>query len=145
MRVLLAVNDACKCAELHSSLVEIGFVTDIVNHNLLAATIEETVYRIVFLEADKLCEHGHDLESRIFQIKSSAHRPAVIGVVSRNQDERKKICMDAGMQDVIEIPIHLDALYETVSLVNAPHKIISPSVTEINLIENLFEINAIYY
>ena len=119
-RVLLATDDG-KCAALQSSLKEIGFSADTIDRSLIAIAVAEKEYSIVFIEADLLA-YERDLPSQICAIKSSAHRPAVIGVVSRNQDDRKQRCMDAGMEDVIENLIHVDALYETVSLVNRPSR-----------------------
>ena len=71
--VLVAVEDACKCASSQFSLREIGLLADTVNPALNASALAEKVYRIVFIEADKLVGHenDNDLELWIHDIRAA--------------------------------------------------------------------------
>ena len=115
-RVLLSGDDENKMTELQSIMKNIGFQAFCVHHSSIADAVEERPYRIVFIEADSLALEV--LSSKIRLVKSNAHQPAIIGFISNYNQDHVARCMDAGMDDVIEIPIQFDALYEAVSLVH---------------------------
>ena len=129
--------------ELQRNLQKFGFLAEMTERTLLPYAIARTAYKIVFIEADSLAHEG-DLARQVSAIKNCVNRPAVIGVMSKNRDNLIQKCMSDVLDDVMESPINIDALYEAVCLVTRPYIISRSSTAKKTPDESFTNIDAIY-
>ncbi|AUC61585.1 Circadian input kinase A [Cyanobacterium sp. HL-69] len=115
-KILLAEDNKVNQKVAMLSLKKIGYKCDIVANGLeVIEAIKKVNYDIIFMDIQMPEMNG--LEATRWIRQNSTHQPHIIAMTANAMEGDKNICLQAGMNDYLTKPLHLDELKEVLNKV----------------------------
>jgi CheY-like chemotaxis protein len=111
LRILLAEDNAVNQKLALRLLGQLGYRADVAGNGLEAiAALERQRYDVVLMDVQMPELDGLEAARVICQRWSRADRPRLIAVTANAMQGDREQCLEAGMDDYISKPIHVDEL-----------------------------------
>jgi CheY-like chemotaxis protein/HPt (histidine-containing phosphotransfer) domain-containing protein len=125
LRILVVEDNAVNQQLVLLMLQKVGYRADVAANGVEALeALERQPYDAVLMDVEMPEMDGLEATRRIHQRWSRARRPHIIAVTANAMQGERELCIQAGMDDYISKPIHIDVLAEALTRVsrraNAP-------------------------
>ena len=118
LRILVVEDNAVNQQLVLLMLQKVGYRADVAANGVEALeALERQPYDAVLMDVEMPEMDGLEATRRIHQRWSRARRPHVIAVTANVMQGERELCIQAGMDDYISKPIHIDVLAEALTRV----------------------------
>ena len=113
LRILLAEDNAVNQKIARKILNRLGYEIDISSNGLqVLAAVREHNYDVILMDVQMPEMDGIEATKYIVNDKDLKHRPYIIALTANAMDSDRLLCVDAGMNDFMKKPIHVNLLVQ---------------------------------
>ncbi|MEX2088409.1 MAG: response regulator, partial [Bacteroidota bacterium] len=130
LKILVAEDNDVNQQLMRHLLKKLGYGSEIVTNGLEAiGAVERTRYDVVFMDVQMPQMDGLDATRHIVGRWSKKDRPVIIALTADAMQGDRDKCIEAGMDDYLAKPIHLDQLRDTLLRIAAGRHREAPSAS----------------
>ncbi len=122
LHILLVEDNAINQRLIQLMLERMGYRADVAGNGLEAlAALARQSYDVIFMDVQMPEMDGFEATRRIRQEFSVSEQPRIIAMTANAMSGDREACLQAGMDDYISKPIHLDALINNLNRCQPRH------------------------
>jgi CheY-like chemotaxis protein len=97
---------------------KLGYQVDIVNNGVEVLTaLKQQIYDVIFMDIQMPELDGIETTEAIYQEWGKTNRPYIIAMTANAMQSNRDECLSVGMDDFIPKPVKLEAIVESIQLV----------------------------
>jgi CheY-like chemotaxis protein len=118
LQILIAEDNIVNQKIAEKLFQKLGYQVDIVNNGVEVLTaLKQQIYDVIFMDIQMPELDGIETTKAIYQEWGKTNRPYIIAMTANAMQSNRDECLSVGMDDFIPKPVKLEAIVESIQLV----------------------------